>query len=78
MSERYFFAANAQQTAVLTVDSPGGSVGFSLVSPDGQPLKTFASEATTGSFELPTDGDYVVGIGSPTAGVAYTLTLTIR
>ncbi len=78
MSEPYFFAARAQQTAVLTVDSPGGTVGFSLVSPDGEPLKTLASEATTGTFDLPASGNYVVGIGSPTAGVAYTLTLTIR
>lgn len=78
MSQPYFFAARARQTAVLTVDSPGGTVGFSLVSPDGEPLTTLASEATTGTFDLPASGDYVVGIGSPTAGVAYTLTLTIR
>lgn len=75
--ERYVFAARAGQTATLSIGSEGNVVGFSLVSPDGEPLITLMSQAREGEVELPTDGDYTVGIGSPSSGIEFILRLSI-
>lgn len=76
--DRYVFAAAAGQRAGITITSAGDQVGFSLVAPDGTPLKTTMGESSSGSWELPSDGDYVVGIASPQDGLPYTLTLSVR
>ncbi|MEJ5946805.1 hypothetical protein WDZ17_16025 [Pseudokineococcus basanitobsidens] len=76
--QRYVFAASAGQEAAITITSAGDEVGFDLVAPDGTPLKTTMSNAPSGRWDLPADGDYAVGIASPDDGVAYTLTLSVR
>lgn len=75
---QYVFAASAGQEASVSITSDGDAVGFDLVAPDGTPLKTTMSSATSGSWTLPADGDYVVGLASADAGIPYALTLTIR
>lgn len=75
---QFVFAASAGQDASISISSDGDEVGFDLVAPAGTPLKTTMSSATSGSWTLPADGDYVVGLASPDAGVLYALTLTIR
>lgn len=75
---QYVFAASAGQEASISITSDGDAVGFDLVAPDGTPLKTTMSSATSGSWTLPADGDYVVGLASADPGVPYALTLTIR
>ena len=75
----YVLAARAGQLMTIQVSSPTSTVNFSLVAPDGSPLKRVEAGVPYYSIRLPLTGDYTVCTGVPagTSPTYYVLLVSI-
>ncbi|MGE5602563.1 MAG: LysM peptidoglycan-binding domain-containing protein [Nitrososphaerales archaeon] len=75
----YVLAARAAQLMMVQVSSPANVANFSLVSPDGSPLKRVENGVPYLSLHLPLTGDYTICVGVPagTPATYYALMVSI-
>jgi hypothetical protein len=77
-SDRYTLQASAGQLASFTISSPNQNVLLTLVGPDGNPLITSESGASTWSGVLPKDGNYTVEAVDTGDPAQYNLNVSIQ
>ncbi len=73
----YVAGALAGQQMTVQITSAGQKANFLITSPDGQPLKRLENEDRTWTGKLPSNGDYLICVATPSGTVAYNLTVTI-
>ena len=61
----YVLAARAGQLMTVQVSSPANVANFSLVRPDGSPVKRVENGPPYYSLRLPISGDYTICVGVP-------------
>lgn len=71
---RYTLEAGAGQTMIVSIGSLENNAVFDIYGPDGAAL---ATEGTSASIVLPSDGSYVIIVGGTRGNASYDLTVEI-